>query len=172
MAAQLWLWRHKCPPRAAASVQFSSVQFSQFNQSLPVQLQFSSVQFSSVQSVQFSSVQFIYAMKSGGPEWGTRRLWAAQGVFRVVQSGDKDLVIPAASWIPGFTPLACSDRAFSGAGEWRRPISVQFSFSSVQFSYAMKPGGPAWGKWRLWAAQGVSRAVQSGAKGLDLCAAS
>ena len=49
-------------------------------------------------------------------------------------------------------------------------------FSSVlflfQFSYVVKPGGPAWGKWRLWAAQGVSRAVQSGAKDLDLSAAS
>ncbi len=53
--------------------------------------------------------------------------------------------------------------------------SVQFSvsqFSSVQFSYAMKPGGPGWGKRRLWAAQGVFRAVQTGAKDLDLSAAS
>ena len=55
---------------------------------------FSSVQFS-VSSV--SSVQFSYAMKPGGPEWGKRRLWAAQGVFRAVQSGAKDLDLSAAS---------------------------------------------------------------------------
>ena len=51
-------------------------------------------------------------------------------------------------------------------------VPFQFSqFSSVQFSYAMKPGGPEWGKRRLWAAQGVLRAVQTGAKDLDLSAA-
>ncbi len=51
-------------------------------------------------------------------------------------------------------------------------VSVSVSVSSVQFSYAMKPGGPEWGKRRLWAAQGVFRAVQTGAKDLDLSAAS
>ncbi len=41
-----------------------------------------------------------------------------------------------------------------------------------QFSYEMKPGGPEWGKRRLWVAQGVFRAVQTGAKALDISAAS
>ncbi len=123
----------------------------------------------------FSSVsvsvlfQFSYVVKPGGPGWGKRRLRAAQGVFRAVQTGAKDLGLSAASWIPGFTPLSCSDRAFSGAGKWRRPISVQFLFLfQFSFSYVVKPGGPEWGKRRLWAAQGVFRAVQSGAKDLDL----
>ena len=92
-------------------------------------------------------------------------------MLRAVQTGAKDLGLSAASWIPGFTPLSCSDRAFSGAGKWRRPISVQFQFC-FSFSYVVKPGGPEWGKRRLWAAQGVFRAVQSGAKDLDLSAAS
>ena len=48
-------------------------------------------------------------------------------------------------------------------------VSVLFLF---QFSYVVKPRGPEWGKRRLWAAQGVFRAVQSGAKDLDLSAAS
>ena len=60
---------------------------------------------------------------------------------------------------------------FQAAGKWRRPISVQFLFL-FQFSYVVKPGGPEWGKRRLWAAQGVFRAVQTGAKDLDLTAAS
>ena len=52
-------------------------------------------------------------------------------------------------------------------------FSISFSqFSSVQFSYATKPGGPEWGERRLRAAPGVSRAVQTGAKDLDLSAAS
>ena len=51
-------------------------------------------------------------------------------------------------------------------------MSVSVSVSSVQFSYALKPGGPEWGKWRLWAAQGVFRAVQTGAQDLELSAAS
>ncbi len=57
-------------------------------------------------------------------------------------------------------------------------VSVQFQyqfsfsqFSSVQFSYATKPGGPERGERRLRAAQGVSRAVQTGAKDIDLSAA-
>ena len=66
---------------------------------------------------QYQSVQFSYAVKPGGPEWGKRRLWAAQGVFRAVQTGAKDLDLTAASWIPGFTPLSCSDRAFPGTGK-------------------------------------------------------
>ena len=56
--------------------------------------------------------------------------------------------------------------------QFSQSVSVSVSVSSVQFSYAMKPGGPGWGKRRLWAAQGVFRAVQSGAKDLDLSAAS
>ena len=127
-------------------------------------------------SVSVSSVQFSYAMKPGGPEWGKRRLWAAQGVFRAVQTGAKDLDLSAFPRIPGFTPLSCSDQALPGAGEYHCPISVSVSvqcqFSSVQFSYAMKPGGPEWGKRRHWTAQGVFRAVQTGAKDLDLSAAS
>ena len=54
------------------------------------------------------------------------------------------------------------------------PISVQsvsVSVSSVQFSYAMNPGGPEGAKRRLWAAQGGLRAVRTGAKDLDLTAA-
>ena len=51
-------------------------------------------------------------------------------------------------------------------------FQFQFQYQSVQFSYAVKPGGPEWGKRRLWAAQGVFRAVQSGAEDLDLSAAS
>ena len=50
-------------------------------------------------------------------------------------------------------------------------VPFQFSFCFC-FSYVVKPGGPEWGKRRLWAAQGVFRAVQSGAKDLDLSAAS
>ncbi len=67
--------------------------------------------------VSVSSVQFSYAMKPGGPERGKRPLWAAQGVFRAVRTGAKDLDLSAASRIPGFTPLSCSDQAFPGAGK-------------------------------------------------------
>ena len=87
--------------------------------------------FSSV-SVQFSPVQFSYAVKPGGPEWGRRRLWAAQGVFRAVQSGAKDLALSAASCIPGFAPLSGSDRPPRNSGEvgmtlpWHRDNFAQF----------------------------------------------
>ena len=86
--------------RESGAVPFQSVQF---------QFQFS---FS-----QFSSVQFSYAMNPGGPEWGKRRLWAAQGGPRAVQSGAKGLDISVAACIPGFTPLSCSDQAFPGTGK-------------------------------------------------------
>ena len=72
-------------------------------------------------------------MKPGGPEWGKRRLWAAQGVFRAVQTGAKDLDLSAASRIPGFTVLPCSDQASPrNPGEvgmtlpWRRDNFAQF----------------------------------------------
>ena len=64
--------------RKSGAVPFQSVSVSQFSQSV-------------------SSVQFSYVVKPGGPEWGRRRLWAAQGVFRAVQSGAKDLDLSAAS---------------------------------------------------------------------------
>ena len=81
---------------------------------------------------------FSYVVKPGGPEWGRRRLWAAQAVFRAVQLGAKDLALSAASCIPGFAPLSGSDRTFSGAGIRRRPISVHFSSDqSGQFSSVM-----------------------------------
>ena len=56
-----------------------------------------------------------------------------------------------------------------GAVPFQSVQSVQsVQFSSVQFSYVVKLGGPGRGRRGLWAAQGESRARQSGAKGLTL----
>ena len=62
--------------------------------------------------------------------------------------------------------------ALSHFSQFQFQFQYQYQCQSVQFSYAVKPGGPGWGKRRLWAAQGVFRAVQTCAKDLDLSAAS
>ena len=96
-----------------------------------------------------------------------------------MQTVARGLDLTAAPWLPGLTPPSCSGQAFPGTGnvaptpfQFSQSVSVSVSVSSVQFSYAMNPGGPEGAKRRLWAAQGGLRAVRTGAKDLDLAVAS
>ncbi len=108
-------------------------------------------------------------MKPGGPEWGgangaSGRPKACSGRCKRVLRTSISPPLHGFRALPRFPAPA---RPFQEPGIWRLPhfsLSSSVSISSVQFSYAMKPGGPEWGKRRLWAAQGVLRAVQSDAK--------